>query len=996
MTSVMTTATAPSPISLMPHQQQIHDFLVDHPFAGAWLGVGAGKTLTTLSVLQTIRPMGHILVIAPVAIARSTWIDEIEKWGFPIRTKSLIVDENDRKLSKAKRLKRFQEVATDPPTMYFINQELLTQPSQETKLIKPVPGAVPAPTVSPEATAILGLLQARGPLDRDELIDEYRALVAGSANNRVPAKNKIRAWMQELLKSALATWEAYDCRTCSGAGCAQCRFGLIDQLPVQNINGQNTIIWPFQTVIIDESQGFKSHDSQRFLALATVRPAMSRLIELTGTPAPNALTLDTPILTPTGWKPMGDMRPGDCVIGSDGKATEVVGVWPQGDKPIFRVTFSDDTFVDCTEDHLWAVNSRSRRDKGLGPLVIATGDLKKRRSRSRANNVEVGLTDKGGAPRWTTPTVAPVEMPSRDVPLDPYLLGVLLGDGHIDHTINFTTSDDEIRQYVEVALPQGMQLTHRGYRSDSKASAYYITSGKRGGSLPGPIRGAVPNPVKTALRDLDLRGVRSWEKFIPEAYLWNDETTRIELLRGLCDTDGSSKTNRGSTSQFSTSSPRLAEEVTFLIRSLGGYVTQSVEQREGPQVMPQGHMSLRRPHYILSFGMPANPFRLPRKADNWQPRWRTKERAIRSIEPIGTALAQCITVAADDGLFVTKDFVVTHNSLHDLWSQVYLLDQGQTLGQNITAYRDRWFTPKMVPGTTTPAKWIPTAIAEAEIHQAISHLVMSAQNTSLQLPALSVQDVNVTLPPDLLQAYKDFKRDLVLDIVQTYTDDDGRLTQSVESIVAANQAVLTSKLMQFASGTLYTANPDDPATKGRYEVIHDKKIEMTEYLLRNNGGEPMLIAYHFRSDKEQLLTRLRKAGIDAQAFDGSRDMVRRWNAKQIPVMLLHPAAAGHGLNLQHGGSTMIWYTLPFSLEHYLQTNGRLFRTGQTKPVTIHRLIAKGTQDERMPSVLAGKQQVQDDLIQAVSGDFNAEQALLAALEEEIREDLNDLWASERV
>ncbi|KOT57063.1 MULTISPECIES: DEAD/DEAH box helicase [Streptomyces] len=618
----MTTTTAPSPISLMPHQRQIHDFLVDHPFAGAWLGVGAGKTLTILSVLQTIRPMGHILVVAPVAIARSTWIDEIEKWGFPIRTKSLIVDENDRKLSKAKRLKRFQEVATDPPTMYFINQELLTQPSQETKLITPVPGAVPAATVSPEATAILGLLQAKGALGRDELIDEYRALVAGSGNNRAPAKAKIRAWIQELLKSALVTWEAYGCRTCSGAGCAQCRFGLVDQLPVQNINGQNTITWPFPTVIIDESQGFKSHDSQRFLALASVRPAMNRLIELTGTPSPNGL--------------------------------------------------------------------------------------------------------------------------------------------------------------------------------------------------------------------------------------------------------------------------------------------------------------------------------------------------------------------------------------HDLWSQVYLLDQGQTLGQNITAYRNRWFTPKMVPGTTTPARWVPTANAEAEIHQAISHLVMSAQNTSLQLPALSIQDVNVTLPPDLLQAYKDFKRDLVLDIVQTCTDDDGKLTQSVESIVAANQAVLTSKLMQFASGTLYTADPDDPTTKGRYEVIHDKKIEMTEYLVRNNGGEPVLIAYHFKSDKEQLLKRFRKASIDAQAFDGSRDMVRRWNAKQIPVMLLHPAAAGHGLNLQHGGSTMIWYTLPFSLEHYLQTNGRLFRTGQTEPVTIHRLIAKGTQDERMPSVLAGKQQVQDDLIEAVSGDFNAEQALLAALEEEICEDLNDLWASERV
>ncbi|MFD2024123.1 MULTISPECIES: DEAD/DEAH box helicase [Promicromonospora] len=598
MNAPTTTHPSPSAITLKPHQQQIHDFLVDHPFAGAWLGVGDGKTLTTLSVLQTVRPMGHILVVAPVAIARSTWLDEIEKWGFPIRTKSLIVDENDRKLPKAKRLARFRDVFTDPPTMYFINQELLTRSPQKT------------------------------------------------------------------------------CTTCKGAGghgnhpCLGCQSGLVDQMPIQSINGEDTIIWPFQTVIIDESQGFKSPTSNRFKALKQVRPAVTRLIELTGTPSPNGLD--------------------------------------------------------------------------------------------------------------------------------------------------------------------------------------------------------------------------------------------------------------------------------------------------------------------------------------------------------------------------------------DLWSQVFLLDQGQALGQDIDAFRDRWFVAKMVPGTTRPARWDPTEGAEAEIHQAISHLVMSAQNTSLQLPALTIQDTNVTLPSDLLQAYKDFRRRLVLDVVNeavmrkagaayddwlrtshepeaqvirthlsTLAGDDRQVAyrdfrQSmigdfvtdpdqalISTVVAGNQGVLTSKLAQFASGTLYTADPDDPSTAGRYEVIHDKKLEMAEYLVRNNGGEPVLVAYHFRSDLEQLLARFKKAGLDARVFDGSRAMVRRWNTKQIPVMLLHPASAGHGLNLQDGGSTMIWYTLPFSLEHYLQTNGRLYRTGQTQPVTIHRLIAKGTQDERMPAVLAGKQQIQDDLIRAVSGDDAAEQAFLAALEAEIREDLSDLWAIER-
>lgn len=615
----------PQTITLKPEQQMIHDFLVTRPYGGAWLGVGRGKTLTTLSVLQSVRPIGHILVIAPVAIARSTWLDEIDKWGFPIRTRSLIVDENDKKLSKDQRLARFQQVFTDPPSMYFINQELLTQPFKGSRLLQLTTdpnGAAITAGLSAEATVLRSLIESMGPMSQEELVEHFQQHCSNHGAGPGLSKTAVIALIRQLVSDHVLERETHECPACAGDGCALCQYGLIDQMPIQTIQGQRTITWPFQTVIIDESQGFKSHSSGRFQAMKLVRPAITRLIELTGTPAPNGL--------------------------------------------------------------------------------------------------------------------------------------------------------------------------------------------------------------------------------------------------------------------------------------------------------------------------------------------------------------------------------------HDLWSQVYLLDQGAALGQTITEFRNRWFIPKMVPGTTTPAKWLPVPGAEQEIHQAISHLVMSTQNTSLNLPPLTVQDVNVSMPPDLLQSYKEFKRDLVLDVVSTYVDDKGDLTQSLESIVAENQAVLTSKLMQFASGTLYTADPDDPSTKGRYEVIHDKKIEMAEYLVRNNGGEPMLVAYHFRSDLEQLLARFKKAGIDAQAFDGSRDMVRRWNAQQIPVMLLHPASAGHGLNLQHGGSSMVWFTLPFSLEHYMQTNGRLFRTGQTKPVTIYRLITKGTQDERLPVVLRDKQQVQDDLIEAVAGDAAFEAAKLAALEEEIREDLNDFWAAERI
>ncbi|WP_060930041.1 helicase-related protein, partial [Granulicoccus phenolivorans] len=537
---------APPPrFTLDPEQQRAHDFLVTHPYGAVWLGVGTGKTLTTLAALQTLRPQHHILVVSTVSIARSTWLNEIARHGFPIRTRSLIVDDRDRKLSTAQRRERIGQVFTDPPTMYFLNQELLTRPA------------------SPR------------------------------------------------------------CRVCHGHGgthpglpCRHCQTGLVDQLPVVEVRGRDgrphrTRRWPFPTLIIDEAQGFGSPSSRRFQALQLVRPAISRVIELTGTPG----------------------------------------------------------------------------------------------------------------------------------------------------------------------------------------------------------------------------------------------------------------------------------------------------------------------------------------------------------------------------------------TLHDLWSQVYLLDQGQALGRTITAFRQRWFTPRMVHGTTVPASWDPRPGAAEEIHAAIRHLVFSAPRHQPTLPGgpPRVIDHPVRLPPELQQAYRELRRDLVLDVVdqaatrqaeQAYASwlrtspeaaairaelagltGDAHAAASarhraarihdfvrtpgrslVTTVLAQNQAVLTGKLLQFASGTLYTGDPDDPRTTGRYEVLHTAKLDAAETLVRRHAGSPVLIVHHFRADRRELLTRFATIGIHAEAFDGSRAMEHRWNARRIPVMLLHPASGGPGLNLQQGGSTMIWYTLPFSLRNYLQTIGRLARRGQLEPVTIYRLI----------------------------------------------------------
>lgn len=485
--------------TLMPHQEVVKDYIVQHPKCGIFLTMGGGKSLCTLSALAEIRPVGHILVVAPINIARSTWVDEIDKWGFPLRAKSLIVNDNDKKLSKAKRLEGYANIFTDPPTMYFINVDLIKD--------------------------------------------------------------------------------------------------LIDQMPTQRINGKRTIMWPFQTVIIDESQTLKGYDGVRFKALKKVAPATVRFIELTGTPTPNGL--------------------------------------------------------------------------------------------------------------------------------------------------------------------------------------------------------------------------------------------------------------------------------------------------------------------------------------------------------------------------------------EDLWSQMFLLDGGLALGENITEYRTRFFQPDLIIQGHVK-RWKPRPGAEQEIYARVRHKVMSAQNTSIPMPDVSVDDVSVVLNQDALDAYKEFTKELVLDLADPDPLNPGTIT-----ITADNAAILYGKQLQFASGTMYTDEQHN------YAVVHEEKLAMADYLIRNNGSSPVIMAYKYKSDRAQLLKYLAAAGHTVEAFDGSRDMIARWNAGSIPVMLLQPASAGHGLNLQDGGHTLIWYTLPDSLEHYQQTNARLARMGQQHPVQIWRLITKGTRDEKMPTMLLRKQLVQDGLLDAVRVE-------IYDVDEDLRELLGDL------
>lgn len=284
----------------------------------------------------------------------------------------------------------------------------------------------------------------------------------------------------------------------------------------------------------------------------------------------------------------------------------------------------------------------------------------------------------------------------------------------------------------------------------------------------------------------------------------------------------------------------------------------------------------------------------------------------------------------------------TPNGLMDLWSQVYLLDMGARLGPTITWYR-RTFFQETARVNGYPVAWRPLPGAEDEIYRRIDDLCLSMQNT-LPIPPVTYNDYPVFMDEEEMAAYRRLARDAVFSV-----DEDHEVT-------AANAAVLKAKLCQMASGTLYL---EDGNNKD-YAVIHQKKLEACRYIV-DNSSDGVLIAYHFQSDLDQLLSYL----PEAVKFDGSPAMQDDWNAGKIKIMLVQPSSAGHGLNIQQGGHTVIWYTIYPNLEEYLQTNARLARQGQTKPVVIHHLVSQGTVDPGFLSMLKDKDCAERRLLDAV-------------------------------
>jgi phosphate starvation-inducible PhoH-like protein len=371
--------------------------------------------------------------------------------------------------------------------------------------------------------------------------------------------------------------------------------------------------------------------------------------------------LRSKILTLTGWREMGSLKVGDLVIGSDGKPTEVTGVFPQGKKLVYRVTMTDGASALACAEHLWAVRTASDKRRNKPLRVLQTQEMMSNLRCFHQYRYELPLLS------------APVEWEFQETPLDPYSLGLLLGDGCITGKTSpsFSTSDSELVSSLEFALAD-MNVTFR-----RKSSVDYVITNPAAGHGGTIIR----NPLTQALRGLELDGTRSATKFIPDIYLYNSPEVRHAVLQGLLDTDGGPVTQLGRTCriQYTTTSERLKDDVLFLVRSLGGVAYWRRRKSEGrkPGFANGREVPYRNDAYIMDIRLPEclEPFRLKRKAAVYHDHGGGRPmRFIKRIEPVGMQETQCISVAAHDALYVTDDFILTHNTLADAF---IILDEAQ-------------------------------------------------------------------------------------------------------------------------------------------------------------------------------------------------------------------------------------------------------------------------------------------------------------------------------
>lgn len=379
-----------------------------------------------------------------------------------------------------------------------------------------------------------------------------------------------------------------------------------------------------------------------------------------------AQSLESKILTPTGWKLMGDIKVGDDVISVDGDSTKVTNVYPQGVKDMYKVTFDDGSSTECCKEHLWEVRNEYERGDGYAGKVRSLETIMGR------------IKGHDGRRNYSIPMVNAVEFEAQDIKFDPYAMGVLLGDGHFNkHFINLTTADSEIYNSLLESVSK-IGLTLNSIKSDKYGYKICNPNGSKGMYA--------PNPLLEYTKELSIYNTRSHNKHIPDVYKFNTVDVRLALLQGLMDSDGTVSKN-GMNISYTSVSEQLANDVKFIVESLGGKV--SINTRY-TQYTHNGVKKTGKLSYRLFLKLPAHiiPFRLSRKLNRVVPKTKyTPVRYIDNVEFIGRKEAQCIRVDHPRHLYITDDFIVTHNTFLAVCKAVSALDDPENRCERIVLTR---------------------------------------------------------------------------------------------------------------------------------------------------------------------------------------------------------------------------------------------------------------------------------------------------------------------
>ena len=537
-----------------------------------------------------------------------------------------------------------------------------------------------------------------------------------------------------------------------------------------------------------------------------------------------AQPLHANIMTPSGWRQMGALRVGDAIINSQGHTSRITGVFPQGEKEIFRVTFTDNSTAECCANHLWAVQSPVQKYRGQPYQVKALHEL--------ANN----LHDKHGNTKWFIPMVKPVELPAQPVPVDPYFMGLLLGDGCFrQNSISLSTADAEIVNYVARELPPGLIMRQKAATCD------YVLI-KRGAGW--------TNELMQNIKRLDLKGKGSKDKFIPEAYLLNDVATRLGMLQGLMDSDGYMSAD-SSTCQFSSISTALVAGVTFLVQSLGGTVKNS---SKNPSYTQLGERRTGQLAYTLTLSLPPHiqPFRLVRKAVLYRPKTKYQPcRGIKAVELVGTMPAQCISVDAPDRLYVTDNFVLTHNTVQTLAMLQHRRESGDAQGA----------ASLLVLPTSLVFNWLSEAQKFTPDLRLLAYTGTYRDKNPAQFADYDVVLTSygiVRLDTDLLASYKfDY---VILDESQAIKNPGSTTSQAVRQLRSKHRLILTGTPVENSTMDLWSQmsfiNPGLLGTQAFFRKEFLKPIEKHQDEGRTRRLHALIKPFILRRHKAQVAKEL--------------------------------------------------------------------------------------------------------------------------------------------